>query len=202
MSRSGSIESKKEKNKNCGYISKNNLNCSYKNYLRDKRSKSLEKSLSRSLSRKSTKIENLKINEKNKKDIRNIRVIVDDNNTSRNEGINMLSSLTSFNDDIPVKLPERLDKNLVRRQLPQKRSNYENKFGYNFCYDNNHENNELKNHNNHDYHECYNENEINNMENKENKQYNYYPSDIMSANNLDLKIYKEDLGSTLDNGRF
>ena len=59
------IASKKEKIKNCGFASKNNLHFSYKNYLREKRSKILETNLSRPLS-SNAKAENQKINEKNK----------------------------------------------------------------------------------------------------------------------------------------
>ena len=141
VSRSGSVQSKNIKNKNCGYVSKKNKNNSYKNYLREKRSKSLEKSLSRSLSRASEayqKLENKKNKERNKNNIRNIRVIADDdNNNSMNEGMNMSNSKTSYNEDIPIKLPARLDKNLVQRTLP-KRTNKKNhnKNNYNFCYNN------------------------------------------------------------------
>ena len=135
LSRSGSIETKKnEKNINCGYISKNNTNISYKNYLRDKRSKSLEKSFSRSVSRKNRP--NLK-NDNNKKDIRNIRVIVDDNfnsNSTNNEIIS--SNISSYNEDIPVNLPERLDRNLIKRKLPQRKINNqikkENEYNFNY----------------------------------------------------------------------
>ena len=209
LSRSGSIETKKnEKNINCGYISKNNTNISYKNYLRDKRSKSLEKSLSRSVSRKNRP--NLK-NDYNKKDIRNIRVIADDNfnnNSTNNEVIS--SNMSSNNEDIPVNLPERLDKNLVKRKIPQRKINNQNKSDYNFNYD---KMNGKTPNNNHNHSHCkhchyyYTENnEFNDSSDKENMNmnmnYNYRANDIISSNNLDLKVYKEDFGSKINNDNY
>ena len=200
LSRSGSIESKKQKDKNCGYISKNNnKNISYKNYLREKRSKSLEKSLSRSLSKKSETYAKPENNIKNKKDIRNIRVIADDNNNSLNEGINMSNSGSSFNEDIPTKLPVRLDKNLVKRPLPQRVNNHKN---FNYCYDMHMEDPYYYHHNHSHTHQCSNHiyhNYNDNIQNENEKiEYNRV-NDIINSNNLDLKIYKED-GDR--NGRF
>ena len=209
LSRSGSIETKKnEKNTNCGYIPKNSTNISYKNYLRDKRSKSLEKSLSRSVSRKNRP--NLK-NDYNKKDIRNIRVIADDNfnnNSTNNEVIS--SNMSSNNEDIPVNLPERLDKNLVKRKIPQRKINNQNKSDYNFNYD---KMNGKTPNNNHNHSHCkhchyyYTENnEFNDSSDKENMNmnmnYNYRANDIISSNNLDLKVYKEDFGSKINNDNY
>ena len=213
LSRSGSVESKEQKDKNCGYILKNNKNKnnSYKNYLREKRSKSLEKSLSRSLSRKSekfTKVENI-----HKKDIRNIRVIEDDNNNNNsiNEGINMSNSGgSSFNEDISLKLPVRLDKNLVQRPLPRRLNSQRNKMmEYNFCYDN-HIEDPYYNHLNYSHtHQCVNhfqdfntDNNINEND-KENIQYNhnYGLNNVVTSNNLDLKMFKED-NDRINNGRF
>ena len=205
LSRSGSIETKKsEKNKNCGYISKNNTNISYKNYLRDKRSKSLEKSLSRSVSRKNRP--NLKNDNNNKKDIRNIRVIVDDNfnsNSTNNEFIS--SNISSCNEDIPVNLPERLDKNLVKRKLPQRNANNQNKSEYNFNYD---KINGKTPNNSHSYckhcHYYYTENNEFNDSDKENMNMNYNSrvNDIINSNNLDLKVYKEDFGNKIYNNNY
>ena len=205
LSRSGSIETKKsEKNKNCGYISKNNTNISYKNYLRDKRSKSLEKSLSRSVSRKNRP--NLKNDNNNKKDIRNIRVIVDDNfnsNSTNNEFIS--SNISSCNEDIPVNLPERLDKNLVKRKLPQRNANNQNKSEYNFNYD---KINGKTPNNSHSYckhcHYYYTENNEFNDNDKENMNMNYNSrvNDIINSNNLDLKVYKEDFGNKIYNNNY
>ena len=196
LSGSGSVESKKEKDKNCGYVSRNNLNFSYKNYLREKRSKSLEKNVSRSLS-PNIKTENQKINEKNKKDIRNIRVI-NDNNNSINEGINLSNSISSFNDDITMKLPVRLNKNLVKRQLPKRKINNRNQTEYNFTYGNN---NNDKNYQNCFIHHYNNKNLIKNESDKENQQYNHNIDEKRSSNHLDLKVYKEDLGNRI-NGSF
>ena len=193
LSGSGSVESKKEKDNNCGYVSKNNLNFSYKNYLREKRSKSLEKNLSRSLS-PNTKTENQKINDKNKKDIRNIRVI-NDNNNSINEGINLSNSVSSFNDDISMKLPIRLNKNLVKRQLPKRKNNNQNQTEYHFTYGNN--NNEKK----YSFIHHYNKNIIKNESDKENQQCNHNIEEKRSSNILDLKVYKEDFGNRI-NGSF
>ena len=203
LSRSGSVESKKDKEQNCGYVLKNNKNnSSYKNYLRNKRSKSLEKSLSRSLSRKNEKLN--KIEYDDKKDIRNIKVIRDDfNNYSGNEGINMSNSESSFNEDIPVKLPVRLDKNLVQRPLPKRVNHHKNNIEYNFCYDNHMEDpyyNLINHSHNHPHaHQCVNhcsdyttENIIQNEMEKENRQSNYNRTNILNSNNLDLKVYKED----------
>ena len=240
LSRSGSIESNKNKdiNKNCKYIPKNaNRNNLYKNYLREKRSKSLEKSLSKSLSRASeaiSKTEKRNIFEKNI-NIRNIKPIHDTyndyNNNSFNEGNNMSSSGGSLHEDLPVKYPIRLDKNLVKRQLPQRRSNNHNNHNnkYNFCYDNHYEdlniNNEINNsfkneqsfhennyHHHHHHHQrnhsggYYNKN-MNNYDND--MEYNNerfykegkYEDDRFSSNNLDLKVYQEDINSNI-NGRY
>ena len=121
LSRSGSVEYNKEKD-NCNYVSKNEeRNNLYKNYLREKRSKSLEKSLSKSLSRTSEAIsrtEKRNIFEKNQ--IRNIRPIYDNynNNNSMDSG-----SGGFLNEDLPVKMPIRLDKNLVKRNAPRRKNN-------------------------------------------------------------------------------
>ena len=190
LSRSGSVESKKEKEKeqNCGYILKNNKNNnSYKNYSR---------------------IEN-----DNNKDIRNIRVIRDEfNNNSENEGMSMSNSGSSFNEDIPVQLPVRLGKNLVLRSLPKRINNHKNNMEYNFCYDN-HIEDPYYNHINHSHnhasaHLCMNhcpgyttERIIRNEMEKENIQCNYNRNNIINSNNLDLKVYKEDR-DIMNNGRF
>ena len=148
LSRSGSIESNKNKdiNKNCKYVPKNcNRNNLYKNYLREKRSKSLEKSLSKSLSRTSeaiSKTEKRNIFNKNI-NIRNIKPIYDynDYNNSINDVNNMSNSGSSLHEDLPVKYPMRLDKNLVKRELPQRKNNgYNDQINkFNFCYDNHYE---------------------------------------------------------------
>lgn len=204
LSRSGSVESKKEKeNNNCKYVTKNNKNNLYKTFLRDKRSKSLEKSLSRSLSRKSNvKIDKHKITENNKNNIRNIRVIADDNNHSMNDGMSMSlsNSNSSYNEDIPVKLPVRLDKNLVKRPLPKrinKTQNYEkNKMDYNSCYHDCPQNYNRKNNNYSQYcNNYYDENVAPNESEINTRPYNRGMNDIVCSNNLDLKIYKEDFGN-------
>ena len=151
LSKSGSIEFKndQEENKNFKYINRNNNNSRnnlYKNYLREKRSKSLEKSLSRSLSKSSegiSRIDKKKYDEKNIKKIRNIRPIYEDNydNNFMNDANNFSNSEGSIHEDIQIKLPVRLDKNLVQRKLPKRKNNNNinknnKKMMYNFNYDN------------------------------------------------------------------
>ena len=242
LSRSGSMESNKDKDINCKYVSKNtNKNNLYKNYLREKRSKSLEKSFSKSLSRASEPISRTEkrndIFDKNI-NIRNLKPIIDDyndyndykdfNNISLNNENNMSNSGSSFHEDIPVKYPVRLDKKLVQRQLPQ-RKNINNRF--NFCYDNHFEdlnihnqiNNDIqiedyypknKHHHHHhhhhrnrssDLHSNQNNNFENEMEipfNDDRYQEDNYEDERFSSNNLDLKIYQEDISSKFNNGRF
>lgn len=234
LSRSGSIESNKNKdiNKNCKYIPKNgNRNNLYKNYLREKRSKSLEKSLSKSLSRASEAISKTEKRNIFDKNIRNIRPIYDnynEHNNSLNDGNNMSNSGSSLHEDLPVKYPIRLDKNLVKRQLPQRKINNQK---FNFCYDNHYEdlnmNNQINNsfeneqsyqeNNNYQHHHHHhqrnhtgtylNENMINydnEMENNNEKLYQErkYEDDRFSSNNLDLKIYQEDITNKINNGRY
>ena len=248
LSRSGSIESNKNKdiNKNCKYVPKNcNRNNLYKNYLREKRSKSLEKSLSKSLSRTSeaiSKTEKRNIFNKNI-NIRNIKPIYDcdDYNNSINDVNNMSNSGSSLHEDLPVKYPMRLDKNLVKRELPQRKNNGYNDINkFNFCYDNHYEdlnmNKQIDNsfqneqyypeqntilHHHHRHH-CHqkthssgyfnNQNitnfgyEIDNSFNDYNDGRLYQPGkyedDRFSSNNLDLKIYQEDISSHINNGRY
>ena len=234
LSRSGSIESNKKKDINniCKYIPKNgNRNNLYKNYLREKRSKSLEKSLSKSLSRASEAISKTEKRNIFDKNIRNIRPIYDnynDHNNSLNDGNNMSNSGSSLHEDLPVKYPIRLDKNLVKRQLPQRKINNQK---FNFCYDNHYEdlnmNNQINNsfeneqsfqennnyHHHHHHHQrnhCggyLNKNVINyenEIENNNEKLYQErkYEDDRFSSNNLDLKIYQEDITSKINNGKY
>ena len=239
LSRSGSIESNKDKdiNTNCKYISKNSSrNNLYKNYLREKRSKSLEKSLSKSLSRASeaiSKTENRNFFDK-KINIRNIKPIYDNyndfNNNSLNEINNLSNSGSSFHEDLPIKYPVRLDKNLVKRQLPQRKNDNYNTF--NFCYDNHFEdininttsNNNIENeqyypppqdiHYHHIYHHRNNKDYYNNQNmgnfgndidmsyNNEKLIYEGPDDDRFSSNNLDLKVYQEDINSKINNGRY
>ena len=237
LSRSGSIESNNNRDiiKNCKYVSKNsNRNNLYKDYLREKRSKSLEKSLSKSLSRTSegiSKTEKRNIFEK-KIDLRNIKPVYDkynDINYNSNDGNNMSYSGSSLHEDLPVKFPVRLDKNLVKRQLPQRKNNNLNQF--NFCYDNHFEdlkmnsqinNNSIEkniycpnNHYTHHHHhhqrnnsDYYNNQNILNFENEIEMTYNdgryqdgIYEDDRFSSNNLDLKVYQEDINTNI-NGRY
>ena len=234
LSRSGSIESNKKKDINniCKYIPKNgNRNNLYKNYLREKRSKSLEKSLSKSLSRASEAISKTEKRNIFDKNIRNIRPIYDnynDHNNSLNDGNNMSNSGSSLHEDLPVKYPIRLDKNLVKRQLPQRKINNQK---FNFCYDNHYEdlnmNNQINNsfeneqsfqennnyHHHHHHHQrnhsggYLNKNVINyenEIENNNEKLYQErkYEDDRFSSNNLDLKIYQEDITSKINNGKY
>ena len=235
LSRSGSIESnKKDKNRNFKYISKkSNKNNLYRNYLREKRSKSLEKSFSKSFSRTCEfilKTDNSKKFDKNAK-IRNIRPIENNYNEFTGNSLNFDNNINdsegSFHEDLPVKYPIRLDKNLVKRKSPQRK----NKTKFNFCYDNHFEdlklnnqinnrieNNQyfLKDYNNHQHYnskkhyDYYNKQNIINFENEIEIPYNEellyqegeFEDDQFSSNNLDLKIYQEDITSHTDNGRY
>ena len=247
LSRSGSVEYIKEKdnNNNCNYVKKseerNNL---YKNYLREKRSKSLEKSLSKSLSRTSeaisrTKKRNeLEKNETNIRNIRNIRPIYDNNNNSDNYNSMDSGSGGFLNEDIPVKMPIRLDKNLVKRNVPKRKisnniihhhhiHNHNNKLMHNFYYDNNHEDLNMNNQTNynieneqyyqgnpyHNYQNNYSDNyyeqEMSTYENVENT-YNdgrafkegKFDDSRININDLDLKVYQEDMSSSINNGSY
>ena len=237
LSRSGSIESnKKDKNRNFKYISKNNnKNNLYRNYLREKRSKSLEKSCSKSFSRTNEfilKTDNRSIFDKNN-NIRNIRQIEDNylSNNSLNEDNHMNDSGSSFHEDLPIRCPIRLDKNLVKRKSPQRKDNNQNKF--NFLYDDhfkdlkinsNKINNRLekeqyyiKDYYNNPHHynlkkhnDFYNKQNMINFGNEMEMSYNdeilyqegKFDDDKFSSNNLDLKIYQEDITSQADNGRY
>jgi Ca2+-binding EF-hand superfamily protein len=203
LSRSGSIESynnELDKSNNCKYLPKhakrNNL---YKNYLREKRSKSLEKSLTKSIcSSKNifSKTEKRDIIDKN---IRNIRMIRDDEYNSLNLDNNFNNSGGSFHEDLPVKLPIRLDKNLVRRQLAKRNNHQYNKFncGYNGHFDDLNMNKKIGIEKENDlYHSNHyiSHNKMLNR-NKEIELNNGF-------NNLDLKIYQEDMSSQINNGKY
>ena len=200
MSRSGSVEPNKkeiEKTNNCKYIAKNSKkSILYKNYLREKRSKSLEKSLTKSLCKT-----NEGISRKDKrtifdKNIRNIRVIQDNDYNSLNEGNYLSNSRYSFRKDLPENLPVRLDKNLIKRPIPKRINHPYN--NTNISYANHFEDLNMKN-------------KID--ENKENFDYNtnnYIHNNKMhykdtqdnyntGINNLDLKIYQEDMNSQINN---
>ena len=187
LSRSGSIESFNDNliNANCKYISRNNkTNNSYKNYLREKRSKSLEKSFSKSKIRRMNTIasnyNNTQYNNYNEDNIYN-------------------NSEASFNEDIPIKMPIRLDKNLVRRQIPTRnkiQKNANRKMTFNFCYGDNIE--DLK------INRC-NITNTNNRINFKNSKDIYYNgcNDYKKYNthDLDLKLYQEDINTHNNNNR-
>ena len=235
LSRSGSVESiNKDKQNNCKFISKkedrNNL---YKNYLREKRSKSLEKSLSRSLSRTSegiSRTEKFNFYDKNENNLTNIRPSYDFNNTSINDANNLSNSVSSAHEDLPIKLPVRLDKNLVKRPAPKRKNlndgNYNNnKMVYNFCYDNHFEDININSMNSQmsygreneqiypQNYNCRNDDEYyysSQSLNDEMKQYDNgrfyqgdkYEDERINLNNLDLKMYQEDIGRKINNGRY
>ena len=123
LSRSGSIESfhNELKNSNCKYIPKNKRkNNLYKIYLREKRSKSLEKSLRKTLNYIRP------IFNKCQKTIYNDKKVNYDKNDSFSH------------EDLPVKMPIRLDKNLVKKQISSRNIQlYKKKETFNFCYGNN-----------------------------------------------------------------
>ena len=201
LSRSGSVESYKNnlEKSNCKYVSKNiKRNNLYKNYLREKRSKSLEKSLSKSICRTNEAISRTdKRTIFDKNNIRNIRVVNDDDYEYNNN--NLSNSGVSFHEDLPVNLPIRLDKNLVKRPLP-KRNNF-NKF--HFCYDNHYEDLNIKHlkesnkeNENYNYNHYMNHNKTININRRRDMDYNN------GLNNLDLKVYQEDMSSQINNGRY
>ena len=207
LSRSGSFDSYRNKleKSNCKYVSKNTKrNNLYKNYLREKRSKSLEKSLSKSICRTNEAISRTDKRTIFDKNIRNIRVVKDDDyeyneyNTNK-EGNNLSNSGGSFHEDLPINLPIRLDKNLVKRPLP-KRNNYSfNRF--HFCYDNHFEDLNIKhleesNKENENYISNYYMPYNKNINKKRDIDYN------SGLNNLDLKVYQEDMSSQINNGRY
>ena len=203
LSRSGSIESynKEEEKSNCKYISKNvKRNNLYKNYLREKRSKSLEKSLTKSLCKTNEPISRMDKRTLIHKNIRNIRMINDDEYNSLNEKNNLSNSGVSFHEDLPINLPMRLDKNLVRRPIP-KRNNHHHCNKFNFCYESHFEDlNMNKMNENAKENEKYNSHHYlthNKMMNK-NKGMEY----TNGLNNLDLKVYQEDMSSQINNGKY
>ena len=256
LSRSGSIESNKDKNENFKYISNHNKinNNLYRNYLREKRSKSLEKSLSKSISRGSDPFpkSDKRIMKRNWNNIRDINPAYDEyndcndynnnynnndyyNNDSFNEGYNnMNKSGSSFHEDIPIKKPVRLSKALVKRPLPERK--YKNVNKLNFCYNNHYEDinmtNQINNssieneeyypqNNNYKYYNYHNHNRNNNdyynnqnRINFENEMENSYNDEIslqrgndddndkFFSNNLDLKVYQEDISNKMNNGRY
>ena len=244
LSRSGSVEYIKEKdnNNNCNYVPNNEeRNNLYKNYLREKRSKSLEKSLSKSLSRTSEAIsrtEKRNAFEKNEINIRNIRPIYDNYNDNYNSNNSMDSGSGRFlNEDLPVKMPIRLDKNLVKRNPPKRKisnsmihhhHNSNNKVMHNFYYDNNYEDLNMNNQTNYNiendqyyqgnqhynnyqnnFSDNYYEQEMSTYENVENN-YNdrrgfkggKFDDSRININDLDLKVYQEDMSSSINNGRY
>ena len=199
LSRSGSIESyKKEKEKlnSCKYISKNSQkNNLYKNYLREKRSKSLEKSLTKSICKTSEVISRKDKRTVFDKNIRNIRMIQDNDYNSLNEGNYFSNSGCSNHEDMSNNLPVRLDKNLIKRPLPKRNNPPYNNF--NISYANHFEDLKMKN------------NIDDNKENEDYNTYNYINNNKMlykktendynnGLNNLDLKIYQEDLNSQIN----
>ena len=202
LSRSGSVESYKNdfEKSNCYYVSKNRKRDNlYKNYLREKRSKSLEKSLTKSICRTNEAISRTEKRTIFEKNIRNIRRIKDDEYNSVNEENNLNNSGVSFHEDLPVKLPIRLDKNLVRRPIPKRNNHQSNKF--NFCYNNHFEDINIKNMQDslNEDDEYYSNNYIahNKIINK-NKEIDYNNG----LNNLDLKVYQEDMSSQINNGKY
>jgi len=244
LSRSGSVEYIKEKDNNnkCKYVPKNEeRNNIYKNYLREKRSKSLEKSLSKSLSRTSeavSRTEKRNAFEKNEINIRNIRPIYDNDHDNYNSNNSMDSGNGRFlNEDLPVKMPIRLDKNLVKRNAPKRKinnsiihhhHNNNNKLMHNFYYDNNYEDLNMNNQTNYNiendqyyqgnqyynnyqnnFSDNYYEQEMSTYENVENT-YNdgrgfkgeKFNDSRININDLDLKVYQEDMSSSINNGRY
>ena len=241
LSRSGSFESYNDiKKSHCKYVSKNeNRNNLYRNYLREKRSKSLEKSLSKSIFRTNEVISQTEQRNLFNNNINLIQPIYNDdyeydydNNNTINEGYNLNNSGSSFHEDLPTKFPVRLDKNLVRRQIRRHNKPVQNKrMTYNFCYENHFEDLKLKNKEN-DIKDDYYNKDINvntylynhtqekyqtdnniytNEFNYKNKNIDYNngiefrdknKDEKYFYNNLDLKVYQEDIGPRNNNGKY
>ena len=190
LSRSGSIESFNDDiySSNCKYIPKNKKqNNSYKNYLREKRSKSLEKSFSKSLTK-----------------IRKMNTITTNYNITHYnyDEDNFNNSECSIHEDIPVKMPIRLGKNLVKRPIPTRnkiQNNANKKMSFNFCYGNNIEDLNIN--------RC---NIKNNMENNytsyKNSKDIYYNGcnecRKYNTHDLDLKLYQEDITTHFNNKNY
>ena len=243
LSRSGSLESYKDNQRtNCKYISKNeNRNNLYRNYLREKRSKSLEKSLSKSICRTNEPISRVSKNNLFQKNTKYIKPIYNEENNideyyninTINDGYNLSKSGSSFHEDLPTKFPVRLDKNLVRRQIQRRNRPLINKrLTYNFCYDDHFEDLKIKNREIKINEEDYYNNDIRDdnwlcnhteggYQNDNNLYYtdlNYRNKDIdynngidyreknrdekFFSNNLDLKVYQEDISSRINNGKY
>ena len=129
LSRLDSIESNKDKNENCKYISNHNKkNKIYRNYLREKRSKSLEKSLSKSITRGGEPFPKTdkRIMNKNWNNIRKINpayniiivMIINNRNDSLNVGYNIMNkSGSSLHEDIPIKMLIRLNKTFIKNSV-------------------------------------------------------------------------------------
>ena len=130
------------------------------------------------------------------KNIRNIKIIKDNDYNTLNEDNFLNNSGYSFNKDLQENLPVRLDKNLIKRPIPIRINHPYNNF--NISYANHFEDLNMRN-------------KID--DNKENENYNtnnYIHNSRMhykktednyntGLNNLDLKIYQEDLNSQINN---
>lgn len=123
LSRSGSVESKSKKSIPMFKLkySKENKNKrnndGYKHYLREKRTKSLERSLSRSISR-SSEISPKQNISKEKISINKINLMGKYNNLVYDQFMDTQSSANS--EDINQNLPQRLDRNLIKRKAPER----------------------------------------------------------------------------------
>ena len=217
------------------YQKKKNRNKLYRNYLREKRSKSLEKSFSKSFSKANDliiKTDSRNIFSKNNY-LKKIRLKADDYNDFRdnsfNEDNNMDDSRSSFHEDLPIKYPIRIDKNLVKRKSPHRKNFVQNRLK--FCYENHFEDLKINNQTNNRIEKeqyylnyfnnpiHYNLKKINNFNDKQNMinfesemdmpyneeilyQEGQFEGSKFSSNNLDLKIFQEDITSHIDNGRY
>ena len=190
LSRSGSIESfnKEIQNSNCKYIPKNKRsNSMYKNYLREKRSKSLQKSLKKTINF----IKNLK-------SFKPLHAYY----YNKDNHLNTIES--SIHEDLPVKLPIRLDRNIILRKVPMRNNRLKDKnmtfrhFSSNYFEDIKikHDHKKFKK-------QFYrNPNDIANYKNMDDIYYNYDRNDVYksknyrtkyNSNDSDIKIYREDI---------
>ena len=198
LNNSGSVESfnKELKKSNCKYIpkgkKKNNI---YRNYLREKRSKSLEKSL--------------------KKTIKYIKPVLNEykdfNNYKEENYFNINES--SFHEDLPIKLNIRLDKNLVKRQIPKRNIQMQNnnKTIFNFRYADNIEDIKINRHRKNYNYIYLNHNDISKLKNSNDICYNCglnnnyrekMVNEKYNKNDMDLKLYNEDITYRFENRKY
>ena len=129
------------------------------------------------------------------------KVIKDKDYNTLNEGNYLSNSGRSFHKDLPENLPVRLDKNLIKRSIPNRINHPYNNF--NISYANHFEDLNMRNkiddnkeNENYNYNHYMNHNKTININRRRDMDYNN------GLNNLDLKVYQEDMSSQINNGRY